>query len=132
MQMHTLKITNPDPDNDNQITEIRLIESDYGNNESIFDLFNAWRNAYAQQNLNQREINTLHSNWRKKFVKSSIHNTADNYYLTDNDFVRFMEYFNIGIVIIKDYANPDQQFKDGKYFISDCNFNAMKGKISML
>ena len=78
--------------------------------------------------MNQREINTLHSNWRKKFVKSSIHNTADNYYLTNNDFVRFMEYFKIGIVLIKDYANPDQHFKDGKYFISDCYFYTMKGE----
>ena len=48
--------------------------------------------------------------------------------MTNNDFVRFIEYFKIGIVIIKDYANPYKQFQDEKYFISDCNFNLLKHK----
>ena len=42
--------------------------------------------------------------------------------------MRFIEYFKIGVVIFRDYKNPDKQFKDGKYFISDCNFYILKEK----
>ena len=42
--------------------------------------------------------------------------------------VWFIEYFKIGVVIIKDYKNPKKQFKQSKYVISDCNFNITKNK----
>ena len=60
--------------------------------------------------------------------KSIIKEAKENYYIADNDLVRFIEYFKIGVVIIKDYKKRKKQFKQSKYFISDCNFNVTKKK----
>ena len=57
-----------------------------------------------------------------------IQNAFDNYNITDNDLVWFIEYFKIGVDILRDYKDPDKQFKDGKHFIFDCNFNILKEK----
>ena len=99
---------------------------DYQQTPTLKATFLAW--SQALENNTKLILQKSHNKWLNQFRKTTIQDTADNYYMTNNDFVRFMEYFNIGIVIIKDYANPDQHFKDGKYFISDCNFNAMKGE----
>ena len=49
--------------------------------------------------------------------------------MTDNNFVKFIDHFQIGIVIVKDYRHPKQHFKNGgKCFISDCNFYLTKEK----
>ena len=49
--------------------------------------------------------------------------------MTDNDLVKFIDHFQIGIVIFKDYKHPKEHFKDGdKCFISDCNFYSTKEK----
>ena len=42
--------------------------------------------------------------------------------------MRFIEYFKIGVVIIKDYKNLNKWLKESRYFISDCNFNVTKKK----
>ena len=57
---------------------------------------------------------------RTRFCKSIIKEANENHDIKDNYLVQFIEYFNIGVVIFKDYKNPKNQFKTSKYFISDC------------
>ena len=65
---------------------------------------------------------------RYRFYKSIIKQAKENYYITDNDLMRFIEYFKIGVVIIKEYKTLKKHFETSKYFISDCNFNVAKKK----
>ena len=122
MQMHKLKFTKPNSD----VMDMEQVKDDYQQTETLSDLFHEWVDAFEKSQ--KKSLKKLHYKWLNRFKKTTIQDTANNYYMTNNDFVRFIEYFKIGIVFIKDYANPDQQFKDGKYFISDCNFNAIKQK----
>ena len=47
--------------------------------------------------------------------------------MTNNNFMKFIDHFQIGIVIFKDYKHPKQIFKDDdKYLISDCSFDVTK------
>ena len=78
--------------------------------------------------LKLKKIVKLQSALRTRFCQLIINQAKENYYIADNDFVRFIDYFNIGVVIIKDYKNPKNLFKESKYFISDCDFNASKKK----
>ena len=49
--------------------------------------------------------------------------------MTDNDLVMFIDHFQIGIVIFKDYRYPKEHFKDGdKCYMCDCNFYSTKEK----
>ena len=133
MQMHTLSYNKTDENNSFEIQnegnmEVQGIINDYKQTGTLNDTFLKWSNAFLDQDVSNKQMKKLHSSWRQRFAKTIIQTFEDNYYITNNDLVRFIEYFKIGIVIIKDYANPDKQFKDEKYFISDCNFNILKQK----
>ena len=72
----------------------------------IFEyVFVKWKDAITEtENAKlSRQIIILQSALRIRFCKSIIKEAKENYYITDNDLVRFIEYFKIGIVIIKDF-----------------------------
>ena len=75
-----------------------------------------------------KEIGKLKSALRTRFCKSIITDAKENYYITDTNLVQFIEYFKIGVVMSKDYKNPNKQFKESKYFISDSYFHVAKKK----
>ena len=48
--------------------------------------------------------------------------------MSENDYVAFMQYFKIGIVVFIDYKNTIEHFENKKNFLSDYNFYVTKRK----
>ena len=71
------------------------------------DVFLKWKDAITETEnaKSSKEIVKLQSTLRTRFCKSIIKEAKENYFITDNDLVQFIEYFKIGDVIIKDYKN---------------------------
>ena len=61
--------------------------------------------------MSSKEIGKLKSTLRTRFCKSIITDAKENYYITDNDLAQFIEYFKIGVVMIKDYKNQGNNSK---------------------
>ena len=110
--------------------EIYCIEIDYQPTGTLNEAFLKWKDAITEtENIkSSKEIVKLQSTLWTRFCESIIKEAKENYYITANDLVQFIEYFKISVVIIKDNKNPNKQFKENKYFISDCNFNVIKKK----
>ena len=131
--MHTLVFNKIKKDNlmeiQNKVSaEIYCMEMDYQSTGTLNEAFLTWKDAFTGKFKSSKEIVKLQSTLRTRFCKSIITEAKENYYITDNDLVQFTEYFNVGVVIIKDYKNLKKQFKERKYFIYDCNFNVTKNK----
>ena len=64
------------------------------------------------------KLGKIATNWQTTFSVYPISDLERNYYMTDNDFVNFIKYFEICIVASKITRTPVN--------ISDCNFYAIK------
>ena len=125
VQMHTLVFNIIKKDNSIDIqnegsAEIYCMEMNYEPTGTLNESFLNLKSS--------KEIVILKSVLRTGFCKSIINQAKENYYITDNDLVRLIEYFEVSVVIVKDYKNLNKQFIASKYFISDCNFNVTKKK----
>ena len=129
MQMHSFVFNKINKDNSIDIlnegsAKIYCMKMDYQPTGTLNEAFFTWKDAITETEnvMSFKETGKLQSALRTRFCKSINNQAKENYYITDNDLVRFMEHFKIGVAIINDYKNPKKQFKQSKYFISDCNF----------
>ena len=113
MQMHTLVFNKINKDNSIDMqnegsAEIYCMELDYQSTGTLNDAFLTWKDAITETEnvMSSKEIGKLKSALRARFCKSIIKQAKEYYYITVNDLMRFLEYFKIGVVIIKDYKNP--------------------------
>ena len=80
------------------------MEMDFQPTGTLNEAFQEWKDVIiATENVkSSKEIVKLQSTLRTRFCKSIMKKAKDNYYTTNNDLVRFIEYFKIAAVMIKD------------------------------
>ena len=90
--------------------EIYCKAIDYQPTGTLNDTFLKGKDAITEtENVkSSKEIVKLQSALHTRFCKSIIKEAKENYYIRDNDLVRFIEYFKIGVIIIKEYKNPNK------------------------
>ena len=68
------------------------MEMDYQPTGASNDAYLKWKDAITEieNNKSSKEIGNLKSALRTKFCKSIIKEANENYYITDNDLVRFI------------------------------------------
>ena len=106
--MHTLVFNKINEDNLMEIqsegsAEIYCMQMDYQPTGTLNEAFLKWKVAITEiENAkSSKEIVKLQSVLGTRFCKSIITEAKEDYYITDNDLVRFIEYFKIGVVITK-------------------------------
>ena len=84
------------------------------NNNKVIKLLSKSKSIQKKEKQAIAHLKSSTSDWRTIFRKTSLQNMELNYYITINDFVKFIDHFQIGIVIFKDYRYPKEHCKDGK------------------
>ena len=84
------------------------MEMDYQPTGTLNDAFLKWNDAITQTENVQpiKEMIKLKSALRTRFYKSIIKEAKENHYITDNNLVQFIEYYNNVFLITKNYKTP--------------------------